>query len=156
MRTHSAVSTILTAGVICGTLDGISAIVIALASGGLPIRVFQSIASGALGRGAFQGGVEAAVLGVVFHFMVAIGAATVYYFASRPLPVLLEHAVVCGVVFGALVHFFMTFVVIPLSAIGRRPFVMRSFVIYLLVAMVVVGPSISVPIRRLSPWRVNG
>jgi len=48
------------------------------------------------------------------------------------------------------VHLFMTFVVIPLSAIGTRPFVPRSFVAYLIVSMLVVGPSISLTVRRFS------
>lgn len=52
--------------------------------------------------------------------------------------------------YGAVVHVFMTFVVIPLSAIGSRPFVLRSFVAFLLVSMVVVGPSISLTVRRFS------
>jgi hypothetical protein len=84
------------------------------------------------------------------HFLVAFGAATVYYTVSRSLPVLLDHALLCGIAYGAAVHLFMTFVVIPLSAIGSRPFVLKSFAAFLLVSMVVVGPSISLTVRRFS------
>ncbi len=66
---------------------------------------------------------------------------------------MVEKALLCGIAFGALVHVFMTFVTIPLSAIGRRPFVVQSFMLYLLISMVVVGPSIALTIRRLSPGR---
>jgi uncharacterized membrane protein YhaH (DUF805 family) len=114
------------------------------------IRVFQGIASGLIGRSSFQGGIGTALLGVALHFVVATGAATVYYFASRSLPVLIDRALICGIAFGALVHLFMTFVTIPLSAIGRRPFVPPSFVLYLLISMVVVGPSIALTVRRFS------
>jgi hypothetical protein len=68
---------------------------------------------------------------------------------------MIDQALLCGVVFGALVHSFMTFVTIPLSAIGRRTFVLQSFVTYLLVAMIVIGPSIALTIRsfsRSSKW----
>jgi hypothetical protein len=111
---------------------------------------FTGIASGLLGRSAFQGGVGTALLGVALHFVVATGAATVYYFASRSIPVMIDQALVCGVAFGALVHLFMTFVVIPLSAIGRRPFVLKSFVVFLLVSMIVIGPSIALTVRHFS------
>jgi len=66
------------------------------------------------------------------------------------LPILIHRPLLYGVVFGVFVHLFMTFVVIPLSAIGSRPFVLRSFAIYLAVSMVVVGPSIALTISRYS------
>jgi hypothetical protein len=155
MKSYSAFRVILTAGLICGFLDGLSAIAIAAYSGVGAMRVFQGIASGLLGRSSFQGGVGTALLGILLHFIVATGAAAVYFFASRSLPVMIDRALVCGVVFGVLVHLFMTFVTIPLSAIGRRPFVLQSFVSYLLVAMIVIGPSIALAIRsfsRSSKW----
>jgi hypothetical protein len=138
------------AGLICGVLDGLSAILVSGYFGAGPLRVFQGIASGLLGRSAFQGGAATALIGVVLHFVVATGAAAVFYFASRRLPVMIDRPLLCGVAFGVLVHLFMTFVVIPLSAIGRRPFVLRSFVAFLLVSMVVIGPSIALSVRRFS------
>jgi hypothetical protein len=155
MKAYSAFRVIFTAGLICGFLDGLSAIAIASYSGVGPMRVFQGIASGLLGRSSFQGGVGTALLGALLHFIVATGAAAVYYFASRSLPMMIDQALICGVVFGVLVHLFMTFATIPLSAIGRRPFVLQSFVTYLLVAMIVIGPSIALTIRsfsRSSKW----
>ena len=140
--------TILWAGLTCGVLDGLSATVVSALFGGTPIRLFQGIASGLLGRAAFQGGAGTALLGVALHFIVALGAATVYYAASRRLPVLIDQALICGIAYGAAVHLFMTFVVIPLSAIGSRPLVLRSFLAFLLVSMVVVGPSIALTVRR--------
>ena len=115
------------------------------------MRLFQGIASGLLGRSAFQGGIGTALLGLALHFVVATGAAAVYYVASRAMPLLIERPLVCGIAFGALVHVFMTFIVIPLSAIGSRPFVLQSFLAFLAVSMVVVGPSISLTVRRQSP-----
>src|SRR5260370_38120403 len=51
-----AIQTIFAAGLICGVLDGISALIVSELFGGQPIRVFQGIASGILGRSAFNGG----------------------------------------------------------------------------------------------------
>ena len=46
-------------------------------------------------------------------------------------------------------HLFMTFVVIPLSAIGPRPIVWSVFLSLLVVHLIVVGPSISITVSRL-------
>jgi hypothetical protein len=141
---------VIWAGLICGILDGISAVVVSAFFGAGPMRVFQGIASGLLGRSAFDGGVGTALMGVGLHFVVAFGASNVYYAAACVLPALNRHALACGVAFGVAVHLFMTFVVIPLSAIGRRPFVLRSFLVFLLVSMIVVGPSIALTIRHFA------
>jgi hypothetical protein len=150
MKTYSAFHVIFRAGLICGVLDALSAIAVSGYFGASPSRVFQGIASGLLGRSAFQGGTGTALLGVALHFVVATGAAATYYAASRSLPILIDRAVICGVAFGVLVHLFMTFVVIPLSAIGRRPFVLPSFAAFLAVSMIVIGPSIALTVRHFS------
>lgn len=147
MRT-SPLQTILTAGLLCGVLDGISAIAVFGFFGRKPVQIFQGIASAVLGPGAFHGGPGAAALGVVLHFVVALGAASVYYTASRGVAFLIDHAMLSGVLYGIGVHLFMSFVAIPLSAIGRRPFEWRSFAAVLIVHMIVVGPSISLVVRR--------
>jgi hypothetical protein len=138
------------AGFICGVLDGLSAAAVFWFFGVKPIRVFQGIAAGLLGSSAFRGGAGSALMGVALHFLVAFGAAAAYFAASRWLPLLVDHALACGVAFGIAVHLFMTFVVIPLSAIGSRPLVLRSFVAVLIVHMLVVGPSISLTVRHYS------
>jgi hypothetical protein len=145
-----AAQAILAAGLICGVLDGLSAIAITRLLGGKVIRMFQGIAGGILGPDTFQWGVPTALLGVGLHFMVAFGAAAVYYFASCYIPFLIDSALLAGVIYGIAVHLCMQFVVIPLSAIGRRPLVIRNFVAQLIVHMGVVGPSIALTLRRYS------
>jgi len=142
-----ALRTILVAGLICGTLDGLCALGL---SAGRFVRLFRFLASGLLGPKAFEGGMATVALGIAVHFSVALGAAAVFFWASRALPFMIEQAVLCGVLFGVLVHVFMNFVVIPLSAIGRRPFNARAFVMQLLVHMIVVGPSIALTVRYYS------
>jgi hypothetical protein len=58
-----AVRTIFLAGLICGSLDGICAIALAM---GKWMRMFQFIASGALGPNGFQGVIGTAALGGAF------------------------------------------------------------------------------------------
>ena len=79
--------------------------------------VLQSVASGALGRSAYEGGAKTAALGLAFHFLIALIAATVYYLASRGLRFMITQAVICGILYGVLVYLFMNCVVLRLSAI---------------------------------------
>jgi hypothetical protein len=143
-----AAQAILAAGLICGVLDGLSAIAITLLFGGKIVRTFEGIAGGILGPATFQKGAGAALLGVGLHFVVAFGAAAVYHFASRYIPFLIDRALLAGVIYGVAIHLFMQFVVIPLSAIGPRPLVVRNFVAVLIAHIVVVGPSIALTVRR--------
>ena len=83
-----------------------------------PIRIFQSVASGLLGREAYAGGFPSAALGGALHLLVASVVVLVYWLASRRMRVLTERPVVCGVLYGLGVYAVMTFIVIPLSAIG--------------------------------------
>ena len=81
---------IVIAGLLCGVLDGIAAAVLSHSYGGTTMRMFQGIARGVLGTSALKGGVATALLGVALHFLIAFGAAAVYYLASRYIHVLIE------------------------------------------------------------------
>ena len=144
-----ALRTIAAAGTICGILDGLSAIVTFGWLGATPAQIFRGVARGALGRAALTGGAVAVIVGVIAHFTVAYGAATTYYGLSRLKPAINEHPLVAGPLFGAGVHLFMNFVVIPLSAIGPRPVAWPTFLLGLVVHLLVVGPSIAITVSRL-------
>jgi hypothetical protein len=143
----TALQVILIAGLTCGVLDGLSAVALA---GGRWMRVFQFVASSILGPDSFRGGVATASVGIAIHFLVALTATAVYYSVSRGIPILIDRALLFGVLYGVTIHFFMTFVVIPTSRIGSRPLVLRSFLLQLAVHMIVVGPTIALMIRRYS------
>ncbi len=108
-------------GFTAGVLDIIAAFVVGGSTGVAPTRVLQAIASGLLGRDAFEGGLATAALGLFLHFVIAFGAAAIYYAASLRLPVLIRRWLVCGLVFGLAVFFFMQHVVLPLSAFRISP-----------------------------------
>lgn len=119
--------------------------------GAQPLRIFQSVAAGLLGRkAAYEGGVRTFVLGVLLHFVVATCIATVYYLASRILPVLIRHAVVSGLVYGMLAYLGMNYLVIPLSAIGRRsaPLQIRIFLTEIIGHAFLVGLPLGLLARR--------
>ena len=146
----SPLAIITLAGTICGVLDLISATALFLSKGGTFERLLQFIASGALGESSFRGGKKTAALGFLVHFVIAFTAAAIYYAASRSFPLLIAQPVLCGILYGTLIHLFMTFVTIPLSRAPKRKFSASSFLSQLAVHMFVVGLSISLTIARVS------
>lgn len=143
-----SLSAIFVGGLIVGAVDLLYAIVVY--SPLRPILVPQTIASGVLGPKSYQGGVPAALLGVVLQFVIALGAATVYYLASRKLTYLVTRAVLCGLIYGALVYVFMHVVVLPLAAVpkGNTPLVYKVF--EFVEHWFVVGLPIALSVRHYS------
>ena len=84
-----------------------------------PVRIYQSVAAGLVGRDSFQGGLASAALGMFLHFFIATTAAAVYVAASTRLKLLLTQPIPSGLAFGAAVYFFMNVVVVPLSRAAR-------------------------------------
>ena len=147
----SAGMAILIGGLVAGALDITAAFIQFGLSGANPIRILQSVASGLLGRESYNGGLKAAALGLVCHFVIALGAATTYFAMSRWLPLLTTQAVVCGPLFGIAVYFFMNLVVLPLSAFpGKIRFPLRVLIPGLLVHMICVGLPIALAVRHYS------
>lgn len=116
MIPRTAVRTMLVAGLTAGALDLAAAIVTNLPRGISPVSIMQSIATGLLGRAAYEGGAGTALLGALLHFAMMFVIAAVFYLASRKINALVRHAIAAGVVYGVLVYAVMNFVVLPLSA----------------------------------------
>jgi len=139
---------ILWGGLMAGTLDAVDG-VIAFGTQGLnPIQVLQYIASGALGRAAFRGGLATAALGALLHFIIAWVAAGVFVFASRWMPVLRTRAVFFGLLYGTAVYFFI-YLVLPLSAVARSPFHFGLFLNGVIGHALFVGLPIALYARRI-------
>ena len=107
-----------------GTLDILDALTFfGIRNHVAPVRIFQSIAAGVLGRASFNGGLKTAILGGVLHYFIAFCVVLVYYAASRALRVLRQRPVVCGALYGIGVYLVMNLVVLPLSNAGPQRFV---------------------------------
>jgi hypothetical protein len=138
-RAGGSVSAILAGGFTAATLDIIFASTYAMLS---PGRIFKYIAGGWVGLPAVRaGGFEMVLLGAASHYFIAFCAAAAYVLASRALPILRKQYIVLGLLYGGALHFFMNFVVVPLSAIHRAyPEVMTaSFGINLVAQMLLFG-----------------
>ena len=117
-NSRNRVQAIVAGGLLVAVLDAADALVAyKLAFGMSPVAIYQFVASGLLGKGAFAGGVGTALVGVAVHLLVAFTAATVFVLASERLPFLRRDAVGWGLGFGVAVFLVMNLVVIPLSRI---------------------------------------
>ena len=143
---------ILWATLVAGALDISAAIILRGTLNGMAAsRVLQSVASGVLGRDAFSGGPPIAALGLLAHFLIMAGIATVFYLASRKLPLLTNHWVGFGLVYGAIVYLMMSFVIVPLSAFpGKLVPSVAAFVEGIVVHMICVGLPIAYFTSRYS------
>lgn len=140
------------AGSIVGVADLTAACLHAGANGTRPTVVFRAVASGLLGReAAFAGGPWVAALGVLLHFVIAFGAAGVFFLASRRLPFLTEWPVPSGLAYGVAVYFFMQKVVLPLSAFTPRTPSAKNLAIAIGIHLVCVGLPIALAVARLAP-----
>jgi len=68
-----------------------------------------------------------AAYGAVLHFVIAFSVAAIYYLAAKRLPVLVSKPVLFGMLFGAMVFLFMTYLILPFSAIPKAPFSLGLF-----------------------------
>jgi hypothetical protein len=148
MASGNAVRAIGMAGVACGVLDITAALLVYGSMGLKPVRLLQGIAAGVLGPKSFQGGMGTALLGLALHFVIAFGAATVYFVASRGMRILVEQAALCGALYGIAVYFFMNRIVVPLSGATKFPFSVKMMMIGVVIHIFCVGLPIALSVRR--------
>jgi hypothetical protein len=142
-----AFNAILYGGLAVGVLDGLAAVILTSLRGGSPTRMFQTIASGLIGRASLEGGWATILLGVSLHFLIAFIWATIYYSASLKLPTLIRQAIICGPIYGVVVYFAMQIIVLPLSAIGKPPFSFAAPLQGIIVHILCVGLPIAIAAR---------
>ena len=155
MTKSNTLKPILIGGLIAGAFDITYACVFfGIRNHVAPIRILQSVARGALGPAAFQGGLKTAALGLFFHFLIALTAAAVYVFASRVLRFMITHAVICGILYGLCVYLFMYGIVMRVSAIHSTTLPWRYpwavLIPNLLIHMLGIGLPIALVARRYS------
>lgn len=119
-RSGSAARAIVAGGLALGAADIIFAMSYWYAKAGVPpFRIFQSVASGLLGRAAFAGGMASTALGALAHFAIATAMVAVYYLAARRLAALVQRPWRYGAAYGLMLYVVMNYIVVPLSAAPR-------------------------------------
>jgi hypothetical protein len=154
-RSANPLLVILVAGLVAGFFDiTYACIFFGLRNQVSPIRILQSVARGALGQDAFAGGLKTALLGLFFHFLIALIVAAIFYFASRFIPFMIDHAAISGLVYGLCVYGVMYGIVMRYSAVDNHLYPWQYpwavLIPNLLIHMVGIGLTIALIVRRFS------
>ena len=130
-------------GLICGTLDITAALIVYGHFGLKPLRLLKGIAAGVMGASALAGGGAVAALGLLIHFVIAYGAASVFVVVATQAKFLARQWLLWGPLYGIAVYFFMNRLVVPLSGAIKYPFSLRMMIIGIVIHMVCVGSPIA-------------
>ncbi len=130
------VTTFMT-GLIAGTLDILSAIIIL--AGGNAGGVLKFVASGVFGQKALEGGNEMVAYGLFFHYIIAMSWAIAYFLLYPKLTFLKRNKWLNAIAYGLIIQTMMTFVVLPLTNIAQRPFNLFGFAENALILMFAIG-----------------
>lgn len=127
-------------GIVAGTLDGLAAALIYfLRTGKNPLAVYRFIASGIFGQEAISGGISMALLGIFFHYVIAISWTLLFFIVCLKLSILLKNWVVSGIAFGLVVWLSMNLVVLPLSRVPATTITLSGALIGISVLIVCIG-----------------
>jgi hypothetical protein len=151
-RPRGAFPAIFFAGLLAGVLDITAAFVTWAPQGVPPVRILQGIASGLVGRQAFNEGTASAMLGGAIHFLIALSAAAVFYVASWKIDFTSRRPILAGVLYGVCVYVVMYWIVMPLAKMHPAHTLTPS-IIAIVTHMVCVGLPISLMVRRYSAVR---
>lgn len=118
MATHPA-SKILVGGLVAGLVDVGAAALINRVD---PMAVLHAIASGVLGKAAFKGGWQTALLGLGLQCLMSIAIAVLYVAIVSRSKWLRRHWFLSGLAAGPVIFTVMEFAVVPLSHAARAHF----------------------------------
>ena len=149
VKSQSALSIILRAGFVAGTLDITCATIQFLLSGGKSVvTLLQFVASGVFGKDAFAGGLTMAGWGLLFHYCIAVSFAAFFYLIYQRLPRLRTDRILMGVLYGVFVWLVMNLLVVPMSQAAPRPFTSSRVIISMSILIIAIGLPISMIVNR--------
>lgn len=112
-NTRQLLIAVLLGGFIAGSADIFAAALIYHAN---PVLILHAIASGLLGKAAFQGGASVAVLGLVLQWVMSWLIAACYVIAAARITWMNRNWFYAGLCYGVVIYIVMNYVVRPLSA----------------------------------------
>ena len=142
-------NTILTSGLIAGTLDILAAILIyaVILQKTTGVKILQSIASGVFKKEAYTGGSQMALYGLLLHYFIALAFALFYFIVYPYLPFLKKNTIISGFLYGIFVWLVMSFIVLPI-AFPQLP--EKHFDFPLILSMLILMFCIGLPIALLT------
>ena len=140
-----SIKTIAISGFIAGTLDIAGAIVVysILLDKTTAVRILQSIASGVFGKAAYAGGIETALYGLLFHYIIATSWAAGYFLIFPVISFLQKQKIICGLLYGIVVWLMMNLLLLPLFNVKMPLFTLQGVLIGIGILMFCIGLPIS-------------
>ena len=117
----SRINSVVSAGLLAGLFDITDAFVFYGSRGAKIMSIGQSIATGVLGKAAYDGGWTTFGIGLGLHFGIAVAMAFVFYMLAQIIPVIKQMILVSGMVYGLGCWAVMNYVVLPASRSGMHP-----------------------------------
>lgn len=148
---------VLLTTLVAGTLDIIAAHVhVTILSGAFPAKMFYRIAAGAIGlKTALNGGPAIFALGVFIHYFISFSFTLFFFLLYPAVRKLSSNKYLNGLLYAIFVWLTMNFIVLPLTALPRRPFVFNIHqAIGFLILIVVFGMPISLMIDKYYKSRI--
>src|SRR5947208_8931143 len=130
--------TILFATVVSGSLDIVFAIILTLIFGREVDNMLRFVASGPFPN-ALEWGAAGAALGLIVHFALMAIMATIFVFAARRFPDMLQSPIKWGVIYGLVTYVAMNWIVVPLRFDAPLPPKPISIATQLFAHVVLVG-----------------
>ncbi len=149
LNVTSTTQAILWAALVGGTLDAAAGVIVYLIYYGMnPLQVLQYIASGVFGPSVINGSFVYVLAGLVFHYLIALAVASIYFGAASSIKLLVTQKVVVGLLFGLGIWLVMNLIVLPNSNIPKNPFNASLAAIEIVWHMVLVGLPIALIVAK--------
>ncbi|KAA2242755.1 hypothetical protein F0L74_09515 [Chitinophaga agrisoli] len=130
---------VIITGLIAGSLDLVAAVLLFISrSKQNPSLLFRYITSAALGPSAFSGGAQMVLLGVCFHYLIAL-CWTVLYLTLFSRVLACTALLTNAIIYGLFVWVIMNLVVLPLSKAAPRPFSASFALINIVILIIAIG-----------------
>ena len=132
--------TLIFTGLLAGLLDAIAAVLLFLSRGNKdPRMLFRYIASAVYGKEAFAKRNSMVLMGILFHFLIAMCWVAIYFFLHAHIHWLGEHPLAAAIDYGILVWAIMNLVVVPNSKAAPRPFSLTFALINVVILILAIG-----------------
>lgn len=139
MPSSRALQGILLGGFFAALVDFIYPTLKTVMAGGSWMQPWKGVASGLLGKAAFEGDIGIVVLGIALHFFICLVAAALLYVIASRMQWLARHWVLLGILYGIAFLVVMNYIILPLSAIGRGIYPLDTIHVSAFVHILVVG-----------------
>ena len=142
----SETKTILLIGIIAGTLDILAAFIVyaQILKLTTPIQMLSNIARTAVSKTLIENEKILALIGLLFHYIIAYCFATLYFLIYPRIKFLRKSSIVSGLLYGIFVWVIMNLIVLPLTGSKFGPFPLIPLLRTIIILIVCIGLPIAI------------